>query len=298
MRKFTLEGYEKYKERKGKVEVVPTSIPSLNDLIGGGLRTRNFYVLLASTGVGKTTTMMGFMLDVLESGKKVAFLSIDEEDQYEVAERVSCMHNRVRYEQLVDGSISDEDFEKVDHFITHELAENAEIYFSRDPFVYRSEIIEEAGKPKTVTYREIDVILSNMKENDIKYLFIDYLGAIITEEQSKMYSRLAEYSSELKTYASEHNCMIFTSMQANRELKKAMKQPDFDVTLVDESFMADSIGPARKATVCLSLIKQKGERNTATLNVFKNRLNGQNGHIKITIDPLSLRWDEFYDFEA
>lgn len=300
MKKFTLEGYKAYKESKIKSEVVPTSIPSLNEILGGGLRTRNFCVMIAGTGVGKTTTMMGFMLDVIEAGKKVAFLSIDEEDQFEVAERISCMHNRIKYERLISNSLSEEESQKIDDYIVGELAQKSEIYFSTDPFkVNKKEDIVDptTGIVKKYKYeRDIDIVIQDMLAKNIKYLFIDYLGAVIADEQAKMYSKLTEYSSILKATANDYNLMIFTAMQTNRDLKKAMKQTDFDATLVDESYMADSIGPARKATICFSLVKPQGK--PATLNVFKNRLNGRIGSIDIKIDPLSLRWDEFYDFEA
>ena len=284
------DSYQEYYEKRKKIQIVSTHIgPSLNDLLGGGLRTQQFYILLAGTGVGKSTTMMQLALDCKRAGQKAAYVTIDEQNEFEILERMACMWLKISYHEYIK---SPDDYPNVPEFIINNLLESITVYFSRDPF---KETTKLNAQNKVVRVpAEFNEILADMKEREINFLFVDYLNAVAIDKDS--YSKLAYLSSELKDIAESDNIMIFTAMQTNRELKKAMKQQDFDATLVDESFMADSIGPARKCTTCMSLVKEPN-KEYMTLNVFKNRLTGRTGSIKITSEPLSMKLSEICDPE-
>lgn len=281
------EAYKAYCEKRKLIETVPTHVgPQFNKMLCGGLKTQQFYVLLASTGVGKSTTMMQFALDCYRAGKNAAYVTIDEQNEFEILERMACMWFEISYYEYIENP---EEHPEVEDFIMNKLMERITVYFTKNPF---EEFVIERDKKK---YRltDFDQMIFDMQDRGIKFVFVDYLNAVAIDKDA--YSKLTQISSGLKDIAEEYNFMIFTAMQTNRDLKKAMKQMDFDATLVDESYMADSIGPARKATVCLSLVKQK-DSSYKTLNVFKNRLNGTLlGSVTVESDGLSMKLSEVYD---
>lgn len=290
LRVASKESYTDYCAKRKAIKMVPTHIgESFNDLLGGGLRTQQFYILLAGTGVGKSTTMMQLALDCKRAGKKAVYVTIDEQNEHEILERMACMWLSIPY---YDFLMDPDKYPKVSDFIDNNLVDYITVFFSRNPFV-ESKVVNENGKLETVP-AEFNSIVEYMKKEDIGFVFVDYLNAVAIDKDS--YSKLAYLSSELKDIAEGSNIMIFTAMQTNRELKKAMRQQDFDATLVDESYMADSIGPARKCTTCLSLVKEP-DKEYMTLNVFKNRLTGKLGSVKVVSKPISMQLSEICDPE-
>src|SRR3989449_9357865 len=62
-------------------DTIPTGFPSIDRMLGGGLRRRDLVVLGGDIGAGKSALALGLALRVAQQGTGVAFLSgeMDEE---------------------------------------------------------------------------------------------------------------------------------------------------------------------------------------------------------------------------
>lgn len=276
MRDFDYLFYSPEGNDSNKIEYVKTDSDQLNEILGGGLRTGNLIVVEAPSGVGKTTFMMRLFIKALLAHKPVAYLSIGEQDETEVFERIACMFYKIDYTSFIETR-SEEDCQKIKDFI-NEYKDLCKISYSDDPFTNEKEEFVE--------------FIRDVNQRNIKFIFIDYLGSVLAEQLDSQYSYLTKLAAELKNKCTEKNLMIMTAMQTNRPLKSELRSETLDVTSIDETFMADSIGPARKASICMALFQWKGQYY---LNVFKNRLNGKLKAIQIEFKPTTYEWVEFFN---
>ena len=283
MKTFDPAKYSPESTDENKIEYVKTDSEQLNEILGGGLRTGNLVVVQAPSGAGKTTFMMRLFIRALLANKPVAYISIGEQDEKEVFERIACMYCKIDYATFIDTR-EQKDCEAIAQFLDR-FGQLIHIYYSDDPF----EVHEDAEGHIT---RDINPILKDIDEHKVKFIFMDYLGAVLADQVDSQYSYLTKIAAKLKNKCTDKNIMIMTAMQTNRPLKSELRLDTLDVTSVDETFMADSIGPARKASICMSLFQYKGQYY---LNVFKNRLNGKLKAIQIQFKPINYEWVEFFN---
>ena len=283
MRKLDLLTYSAEGTEDNRIEYVKTDSEQLNEILGGGIRTGNLIVVEAPSGAGKTTFMMRLFIRCLLARKPVAYISIGEQDETEVFERIACMYCKIDYSTFIDTR-TEEDCDKITYFL-EKFGDLIHIYYSDDPF---DEHNAAQGEPNN----EFKTIMRDINENKIKFIFMDYLGAVLAEQLDSQYSYLTKLAAGLKNRCTDNNIMIMTAMQTNRPLKAELRLDTLDVTSVDETFMADSIGPARKASICMSLFQWKGQYY---LNVYKNRLNGKLKAIQMDFKPTSYEWVEFFN---
>lgn len=283
MRKLDLLTYSAEGTEDNRIEYVNTDSEQLNEILGGGIRTGNLIVVEAPSGAGKTTFMMRLFIRCLLARKPVAYISIGEQDETEVFERIACMYCNIDYATFIDTR-DEEDCGKITYFL-EKFGDLIHIYYSDDPF-------EEHNAAQGEPNNEFIPIMRDINENKIKFIFMDYLGAVLAEQLDSQYSYLTKLAAGLKNRCTDNNIMIMTAMQTNRPLKAELRSDTLDVTSVDETFMADSIGPARKASICMSLFQWKGQYY---LNVYKNRLNGKLKAIQMDFNPTTYQWVEYFN---
>jgi replicative DNA helicase len=88
-------------------DTVPTGFPSIDRLLGGGLRRRDLVVLGGDVGVGKSSLALGLALRVARQNLGVAFLS-GEMDAERLMERALALEGRVSVDELRSGVLSDQ----------------------------------------------------------------------------------------------------------------------------------------------------------------------------------------------
>lgn len=87
-------------------DAVPTGFPSIDTLLGGGVRRGDLLVLGGEAGSGKSALALGAMLRVCASGGKAAFLS-GEMTVERVYDRALAIEARVRHDQLRSGTLDE-----------------------------------------------------------------------------------------------------------------------------------------------------------------------------------------------
>ena len=259
-------------------DVVSTDLSSLNEALGGGLRTSNLIMLQAPTGEGKTTTFVRWACLALLQGKKVFFYTINEQDKQEMLIRIKCALCRINYKSKNSNKYDEKEKERMKSDYIKNLLKNLVLAYSEN----------------AINTSYLDKVVSM----GCNYIFIDYLGNDLPNRSDETYSHLTKRAALLKNFATKNNVCIVTAMQTNRNFSKDRELQDFNPASVDESYMADSVGPARKATVCLALFNYKKEKY---LKLYKNREFASTGLIKIRFEPNSLKMIEkdcqFYSFD-
>src|SRR5213592_2556760 len=88
-------------QRPGEIagDTVPTGFPSVDRLLGGGLRRRDLIVLGGDVGSGKSALALGIALRVAQQGLGVAFFS-GEMDEERLMERALAVEGRVAVDEL------------------------------------------------------------------------------------------------------------------------------------------------------------------------------------------------------
>jgi len=88
-------------QRPGEIagDTIPTGFPSVDKLLGGGLRRRDLVVLGGDVGAGKSALALGIALRVAQQGTGVALFS-GEMDEERVMERALAVEGRVAVDEL------------------------------------------------------------------------------------------------------------------------------------------------------------------------------------------------------
>src|SRR5467141_1262203 len=98
-------------QRPGEIagDTVPTGFPSVDRLLGGGLRRRDLVVLGGDVGAGKSALALGMALRVAQQGggMGVAFFS-GEMDEERLMERALAVEGRVAVDELRAAKLTDQ----------------------------------------------------------------------------------------------------------------------------------------------------------------------------------------------
>jgi replicative DNA helicase len=87
-------------------DTIPTGFPTLDGLLGGGLRRGDLIVLGGDAGVGKSALALAIALRAAEAGHQVTFAT-GEMDPRRVHERLLAIEGRVSVDALRSGTIDD-----------------------------------------------------------------------------------------------------------------------------------------------------------------------------------------------
>src|SRR5216683_5441664 len=88
-------------------DTVPTGFPSVDRLLGGGLRRRDLIVLGGDVGAGKSALALGLALRVAQRGTGVALYS-GEMDEERLLERALAIEGRVAIDELRSAKLNDQ----------------------------------------------------------------------------------------------------------------------------------------------------------------------------------------------
>jgi len=94
-------------EPPGDRDTIASGFPSIDRILGGGLRRRDLIVLGGDVGAGKSSLALAIALRVAERGEHAALMS-GEMDEERMWERALAIEGRVRLDDLRRGSLSDE----------------------------------------------------------------------------------------------------------------------------------------------------------------------------------------------
>ncbi len=89
------------------VDTIPSGFPSVDKLLGGGLRRRDLVILGGDVGAGKSALALGIALRVAQQELPVALLS-GEMDEERLMERALAVEGRVAIDELRTAKMNDQ----------------------------------------------------------------------------------------------------------------------------------------------------------------------------------------------
>lgn len=227
----------------------------------GGLKKGKLYIVSAPTGAGKTTFMIAMAMRVarMYPDEKVLFIAT-EQDAKEIKVKFLSSATNIEQGRVESGNLDENEMKKV---------LEAEQKMSNIAFQY---------------YEDYDFdlkgCLDEAVEMGIKYVFYDYLGALVSLNDVKLYQTLEKLTDDIKRYATQNNIFIMTATQCSNDINNLVNIPD----LFTEKFLANSKGIARKADVGFILYRIPDSHNgEAFLDMYKNRWAGQR-RLEIRLD--------------
>ena len=218
-----------------------------------GIRLSEAVLFMADTGVGKTSVFKEIEHAILsnpevkEKGYGVGFLHL-EEPNFDTALGLLSIEKSKPY-HLPDTPKSNE-----------EITEAFNNVLNNDRAIF----YDHFGS------NEIDEIIAKVRYMSVmgcKYIFIDHLSIIVSDQSGDERKQLDEISTKLKTLTMELNIAVFCVIHTNRQGEAR-----------------GSAGPEKVANIHISLHRDKKDqdpwrRNVLKLVIEKNRFSGRTGPV-------------------
>ncbi len=266
-------------QRPGELpgDTVPTGFPSVDRILGGGLRRRDLVVLGGDVGSGKSALALGLALRVARQGVGVAFFS-GEMDQERLMERALAIEGRVAVDELRAAQLSDQTRAEVG-----------------------AAAVRLRGLPLTILplaapdFETLAARLDPLRQ--LGLVVVDYLQLVPTPAgttRSTQDEDLALVLQRLKALALERQVALFVVSQLSRfAAKREQVRPDLD------DF--GHLGAIKQhADVVLALFREEmykpggGVDGATELIVAKNR-NGPTGFVDLYFYRRWMRFEDMLD---
>lgn len=185
----------------------PTQIPSLDEMLCGGLRPGCMYILAARPKVGKSSLAQTIAMTMAKAGRPTLFLS-QEMGAEEVADRAVSNAGRLNYGSLLSGRMSEGDWGRAVDAL--EAMRDVPLFVDDQGSLT---LLDIRAKARTVP--------------GLKVLVLDYLqlsGSSLAD--SNRNAQIEELSRGLKGMAKQMGIAVIALSQLNREVeKRANKRP-------------------------------------------------------------------------
>ena len=261
------------REKTG-VAGLPTGIRAIDGVLGGHQKSDLVYIA-ARPGMGKTSFAISVMLNMAQSGKAVAFFSL-EMSRVQIVFRMASILSGLNAEQLAKHRL-DRDA-KIKYYQTVDQLNALPIYIDDNAALNVYDI-----KTRVRTLRE---------KHKIEAVFIDYVQ-LIAAAKSKTANREQEVSAisrGLKLIAKENDLPVIALAQLSRSLEtRSDKRPML-------SDLRDSGSLEQDADVVSFLYRQdyydkNSGINTAEFIIAKHR-NGRTGFVNINFTPETMHYTD------
>lgn len=256
----------------GKVQPgIPTQIPTLDHMLGGGLKPGKQIIIAARPSVGKSSLAQQLCLNVAQQGHTAAMFSM-EMGCAELTDRTVANLGRVRLDAIGNGKLNQEEWSRVSEAI--EAVRGLPMFFDEQPALSLSDIVSRARALK--------------RKHNLKLLAIDYLQLCSSGKGGdSRHHQIEEISRGLKALAKQLDITIVTLSQLNREVEK---RPGGRPVLSD---LKESGAIEEDADVVLMLWRHKAGDMASTIGcaVPKNR-QGRVGEFALHFEGAYQRWAE------
>lgn len=257
--------FESRLDRRMNAEVrrkLATGIPELDEILYGGLKTKQLALIAGGTGRGKSVFLLWLARVAVLLGKSVVYytLELSEED---VAERFDAMFSHIKINELK----------------TH----NAEVFNSLSTYSsqFGTRLIVKEYPPDEATVHTLKAHMRQLSAAGVvpDLVIVDYLDLLKPHRTyNSQTEELDAITKALRGLAVSQGTRVWTASQLNRG-GIAMENPD-------ETAIAGALSKLFTADVSIFMAQTKDEREDQymRLSIVKNR-NGPTGRsIKITTD--------------
>lgn len=189
----------------GKTEPgIPTQIPALDSMLGGGLKPGKQIIIAARPSIGKSSLAQQLCLNVARQGHAAALFSM-EMGCSELTDRAVANIGRVPLDCIATGKMESDNWSRVTDAI--EGMRDLPLFFDEQPAMSLGDIAAKARGLK--------------RKHNLKLLAIDYLQLCSSGKASdSRHHQIEEISRGLKSLAKQLDITIVTLSQLNREVEK------------------------------------------------------------------------------
>lgn len=185
----------------GQMRGLPSSIPTLNHLVGGF--EPGVCVIGGRPSHGKTAFALQEMALLATRGHPVAMFSLETTTRA-VARRLACKWAKVPYTHAKTGQLSDVELNNL--YMAMAQIMSLPMYLSYNPAPTTAEIYAEASRLKM--------------QHGLKAIFIDFIQLIRPPKASNANEALAAVSREIKVMALELDVVVFALSQLSRAVDR------------------------------------------------------------------------------
>lgn len=250
---------------------IQTQIPTLDAMLGGGLKGGKQIIVAARPSVGKSSLAQQLCLNVARQGHTAALFS-QEMSCDELTDRAVANIGRVPLDCMATGRMGNEGWTRVSDAV--EAIRGLPLFFDDQPALSLMDITIKARSLK--------------RKHALKLLAIDYLQLCSSgKSDASRHHQIEEISRGLKALARQLDITILTLSQLNREVEK--RQSGRPVL----SDLKESGAIEEDADVVLMMWRQRaGEHdNLIGMSVPKNR-QGRVGELALRFEGQFQRWGE------
>lgn len=189
--------FKRVKDNVGKRNEKPEFPFGLTDLdnVTNGIKRGKLTMIAARTSEGKTAFSAQLAMNLADTGKRVAFISL-EDDREQVIENMACNLMRIDNSLLQRGQ--------------HHLLENPKIneFFENIPIL----VLDDFG----YRFEEIKQVVETLDPKpDI--IFIDYVQLAEREKGLSRYETILEFARSCKVFSNHTNIGVVLNAQINRQ---------------------------------------------------------------------------------
>ncbi len=275
----TIEAIERLYHTKDSYTGVPSGFPDLDNMTSG-FQKSEFIVIGARPSVGKTALALTMAANMAIHRKvSIGFFTLEMADMA-LMQRLLSSEARINSEKLRTGMLRPADF----HNLTEAAGRiyEAPLYIDDTPNIKLLDLRAQARRMKS--------------KEDIKALFIDYIGLIEPENKANVprHEQVAEISRSIKSLARELQIPIICLSQVGRQSEG--KPP----TLAD---LRESGSIEQDADVVLFLHREREDTrdsregqsggNVETDLVVAKQRNGPVGTVKLAFLPSYTKFESF-----
>lgn len=250
---------------------IPTQIPSLDAMLGGGLKGGKQIIIAARPSVGKSSIAQQICLNAARQGHAAALLSMEMSCQ-EMTDRAVANMGRVSLGCMATGKMDSDSWDRVSEAV--EQMRGLPLFFDEQPALSLIDITTKARALK--------------RKHDLKVLAIDYLQLCSSGKgDSSRHHQIEEISRGLKALARQLDITILTLSQLNREVEK--RQGGRPVL----SDLKESGAIEEDADAVLMMWRQRAGEHASLIGlaVPKNR-QGRVGEVAMHFEGAFQRWGE------
>ena len=245
---------------------LPTGIPELDTVLGGGIEKRSLGVFLANSGDGKSLALCHVAAESLWDGRRVAYVTL-ELSEHQIMQRVICnMVDMTPTELAADPHKAAARRSLLDGFFQHSIGDMQVLYMT----------------PKVGTVAQIRQWLKDLARKNFvpDVLLVDYadkLSAKAGEEKGSYVAQGMVYQ-QLRDLVVDLGCWGWTASQTTGRQGRKKK--------IDMEDIADSM---EKARICDTLVAIVRHDEDVTNGLVRFRLpKRRNGEAHKEVGPLNM----------
>lgn len=250
-----------------------TIFNSHNRNLEGGLCAKELAMVVAPPGVGKSLYLVNQGAKAILDGKNVLYVSLEMSED-KIGNRFDSVLTLLKNSKLKEPGTQ------------LKLHERLDLIKSK---TQGRLIIKEfpTGAANVNNLRALLIQLRLHKNFIPDLIIVDYLELLrpnrIIDSEYMAQQRIAE---ELRGLGSEHNCLVWTASQTNRQARK--------VAIITDAELGDSYGKIRPADWVISLNQTQEEYDKGQMRVYvlKARDSKQHYLINCSVDYSTLRMEE------